>query len=75
MALTFAVLDALAATPASVDDLARRLAAAPAHVAEELARLERRGYVQRLACAPSACGACALKTACGPDGATRWTRA
>ena len=88
VALSVEVLRALV-VPATVDELARRLEVPPAHLRRELERLERRGYVRRLACGtsvgpakPNACGWCALKATC--DAATaelahgdavRWLRA
>lgn len=70
MALSVEVLRALAA-PATVDELARRLEVPQAHLQRELERLERRGYVRRLACATAAptastggCGWCSLRATC-----------
>ena len=74
MALSVEVLHALAA-PATVTELARRLEVPEAHLHRELARLERRGYVRRLACGPTACGWCALKATCDATTAERWLRA
>ncbi len=88
MALSVEVLRALAA-PSTVDELARRLEVPRAHLQRELERLERRGYVRRLACGPGArtaspggCSWCALKATCdaaaferGHGFATRWLRA
>ena len=74
MALSVEVLRALAA-PATVDELARRLEVPQAHLQRELERLERRGYVRRLACGPSACGWCALRATCDATVAVRWLRA
>lgn len=75
MALSVELLRALTA-PATLEELARRLDAPAAHLRAELARLERRGYVRRLACAPSACGWCSSRAACAvaaePE---RWLRA
>ncbi|MFU8889731.1 MAG: hypothetical protein ACNA8N_14140, partial [Trueperaceae bacterium] len=65
MALSVEVLRALAA-PATVDELARRLEVPEVHLQRELARLEHRGYVRRLACSPTACGWCALRATCDP---------
>lgn len=81
MALSYAVLDALAA-PASVEALAARLAVPAPHVRRELERLARRGYVARLdgdaadapACPTMACGGCAFRAACGVAPAVRWAR-
>ena len=74
MALSVEVLRALAA-PATVDELARRLEVPEAHLQRELARLEQRGYVRRLACAPTACGWCTLRATCDATAAERWLRA
>ncbi len=88
MALSVEVLRALAA-PATVDELARRLEVPQAHLQRELERLERRGYVRRLACgpggrtaSPGGCGWCALKATCDATAAgpahgfsVRWLRA
>ena len=52
MALSVEVLRALA-VPATVDELSRRLEVPVAHLHRELERLERRGYVRRLACGPN----------------------
>jgi hypothetical protein len=73
VALSFAVLQELAA-PATVDELARRLAVDGHRLRSELERLERRGYVRRLACPSSACGWCALKASCAPADGERWLR-
>jgi DNA-binding MarR family transcriptional regulator len=73
VALSFAVLQELT-RPATVDELARRLAVEPPRLRSELERLERRGYVRRLACAASACGPCALRTVCAPEAGERWLR-
>jgi len=72
--LSVEVLRALA-VPATVDELARQLEVPEAHLQRELARLERRGYVRRLACAPTACGWCALRATCDATAAERWLRA
>ena len=74
MALSVEVLHALAA-PATVLELARKLEVPEAHLQRELARLERRGYVRRLACVPTACGWCALRATCDANTAERWLRA
>jgi DNA-binding IclR family transcriptional regulator len=81
VALSVEVLRALAA-PATVDELARRLEVPEAHLHRELERLERRGYVRRLACGPNvrpaslgACGWCALKATCDATASERWLRA
>ena len=82
MALSFAVLEGVR-TPTTVEALAQRLAVPAPHVRRELDRLERRGYVRRLdgatdptlACATSACGACAFRSACGVAPDVRWQRA
>ncbi|MFO8150652.1 MAG: MarR family transcriptional regulator [Trueperaceae bacterium] len=74
MALSVEVLQALAA-PATVDELARRLEVPEAHLHRELERLERRGYVRRLACGPNVCGWCALKATCDTNATERWLRA
>ncbi len=73
MALSYAVLDALDA-PTTAASLARRLAVPLAHLERELARLEARGYVERMPCAPSACDRCGLRAACDADTAPRWWR-
>lgn len=73
MALSVEVLRALAA-PATVGELARRLEVPEAHLRRELERLERRGYVRRLACAAAsrpACGWCALRATCDATMAER----
>jgi predicted transcriptional regulator len=74
VALSVEVLRELA-VPATVDELARRLEVPEAHLQRELARLERRGYVRRLACAPTACGWCALRATCDANATERWLRA
>jgi predicted ArsR family transcriptional regulator len=74
VALSVEVLRALAA-PATVDELARRLEVPEAHLHRELERLERRGYVRRLACGPTACGWCSLRATCDAGTAERWLRA
>lgn len=74
MALSVELLRELA-VPATVDELARRLEVPELHLQRELARLERRGYVRRLACAPTACGWCALRATCDATAAERWLRA
>jgi DNA-binding IclR family transcriptional regulator len=73
VALSFAVLQELG-RPATVDELARRLAVDPPRLRSELERLERRGYVRRLACGASACGPCAMRAACAPADGERWLR-
>ena len=84
MALSVEILRTLA-TPATVDELARRLEVPQAYLQRELERLERRGYVRRLACGPSVrptapgvrtaspagCGWCALKATCDATVAER----
>lgn len=74
MALTFAVLQELG-RPVTVDELSRRLAVEAPRLRSELERLERRGYVHRLACAASACGWCTLRATCAPADGERWQRA
>jgi predicted ArsR family transcriptional regulator len=74
VALSFAVLQELA-RPATLGELARRLAVEPMRLRSELERLERRGYVRRLACAAGACGWCALRASCAPADEERWLRA
>jgi len=73
VALTVEVLRALA-LPVSVTELARALEVPAPHLRRKLASLERRGYVRRLACDPSACGWCALKAACQSSDDERWLR-
>ena len=73
MALSVEVLRALA-LPASVTELARALEVPEPHLRLELASLERRGYVRRLTCEPSACGWCAFKAACRSSDDERWLR-
>ncbi len=81
MAVSFAVLSVLG-TPRTVAELATALALHPAYVRHELERLERRGYVQRLACGAdtdaarsNACGWCSLRAACASVPVERWLRA
>lgn len=81
MAVSFAVLAALR-TPRTVAELAAALALPPAYVRHELERLERRGYVRRLACGgdagptgTNACGWCSLRAACEAAAGERWFRA
>jgi predicted ArsR family transcriptional regulator len=81
VALSVEVLQALAA-PATVEELARGLEVPEAHLQRELERLERRGYVRRLACGPAApaastggCGWCTLRATCDATVAERWLRA
>lgn len=75
MALSIELLRALE-RPATIDELARRLDAPAEHLRGELTRLERRGYVRRLACEPTACGWCALRGSCAArSGTERWLRA
>ena len=74
MALSVEVLRELA-VPATVGELARRLEVPEVHLHRELARLERRGYVRRLACSPTACGWCSLRATCDTTTAERWLRA
>ena len=80
MALSFGVLAALG-MPRTVAELAASLALQPGHVRHELQRLERRGYVRRLACGDAgptltgACGWCSLRAACTASAEERWQRA
>lgn len=74
MALSVEVLRALAA-PATVGELARRLEVPETHLHRELERLERRGYVRRLACGSGACGWCSFRATCDPAETERWLRA
>jgi len=74
VALSVEVLRALAA-PSTIDELARRLEVPTQHLHRELERLERRGYVRRLACGTNACGWCALRATCDAGTAERWLRA
>jgi len=73
VALSVELLHALS-LPATLAQLARTLEVPEPHLRRELEALERRGYVRRLACAPSACGWCGLKAACQSSDDERWLR-
>lgn len=71
MALTVEILEA-ARVPVTSDDMARCLGVPAKYVEAELAKLERRGYVRREACAPGACARCSLRSTCEGTTTDRW---
>jgi len=71
VALTVEILEA-ARVPVTSDDVARRLGVPAKYVEAELAKLERRGYVRREACAPGACARCSLRSTCEGAITDRW---
>ena len=71
MALTVEILEAVR-VPVTTDDVARRLGVPSKYVEAELAKLERRGYVRKEACAPGACARCSLRSTCQGSVTDRW---